>query len=88
MTIDVAELLSRELGGARVLRPDSEQLADYGRDESPCGEFPPDCAVLCDSAEEVALVMRLAAEHKVPVTPRGAGSGMTGGAWEKHSRGT
>jgi glycolate oxidase len=28
----------------------------------------------------VQLVLRLAAEHKVPVTPRGAGSGMTGGA--------
>jgi glycolate oxidase len=28
----------------------------------------------------VRLVLRLAAEHKMPVTPRGAGSGMTGGA--------
>ncbi len=80
MTIDAAELLSRELGSARVVRPDSERLADYGRDESPCGEFVPDCAVLCDTADQVALVLRLAAEHGIPVTPRGAGSGMTGGA--------
>jgi glycolate oxidase len=36
--------------------------------------------VVAESAEEVQLVLRLAAEHKVPVTPRGAGSGMTGGA--------
>src|SRR5687768_17797838 len=41
---------------------------------------PPDAAVLCESAEEVALVLRLCAEHRVPVTPRGAGSGMVGGA--------
>jgi glycolate oxidase len=36
--------------------------------------------VLCESRGEIELVLRLASEHKVPVTPRGAGSGMTGGA--------
>ena len=36
--------------------------------------------MLCQSKAEVELVLRLAAEHRVPVTPRGAGSGMTGGA--------
>ena len=63
-----------------MLRPGDDRLADYGRDESHCGRFPPDCAVLVESADEAALVLRLAAEHQVPVTPRGAGSGMTGGA--------
>src|SRR5690349_16626951 len=41
---------------------------------------PPDAAVLCETAEEVAVVLRLCAEHRIPVTPRGAGSGMVGGA--------
>jgi glycolate oxidase len=36
--------------------------------------------VLCRSRAEVELVLRFAAEHKIPVTPRGTGSGMTGGA--------
>jgi glycolate oxidase len=36
--------------------------------------------VLAESAEEVALVLELAAAHKIAVTPRGAGTGMTGGA--------
>jgi glycolate oxidase len=36
--------------------------------------------VLAESRAEVELVLRLAAEHKVPVTPRGTGTGMTGGA--------
>ena len=44
------------------------------------GVFPPDAAVLCESRAEIELVLRLAAEHRIPVTPRGAGSGMTGGA--------
>ena len=79
MAIDVAELLSRELGKDRVLRtPDA--LEPYGRDESGRGVFPPDAAVLCDSRAEIELVLRLAAEHKIPVTPRGTGTGMTGGA--------
>src|SRR5205085_655257 len=62
-----------------VLR-DEARLQEYATDESGLGSYPPDCAVLCDSKEEVRLVLRLAEEHRIPVTPRGAGSGMTGGA--------
>ena len=76
---DVYELLTRELGRERVLRA-PEALEDYARDESRLGVFPPDAAVLCESRAEIELVLRLAAEHRIPVTPRGAGSGMTGGA--------
>ena len=79
MATDVAELLSRELGAGRVLRT-PEALDTYARDESGRGVFPPDAAVLCESRAEIELVLRLAAEHKVPVTPRGTGTGMTGGA--------
>src|SRR5450432_2609898 len=77
--MDVAELLSRELGKDRVLRT-PEALEPYGRDESGRGVFPPEAAVLCDSRAEIELLLRLAAEHKIPVTPRGTGTGMTGGA--------
>ncbi|WP_428267084.1 FAD-binding oxidoreductase [Haliangium sp.] len=79
---DIGERLARELGAARVLRPDTadaERLAPYGRDESGLGPYPPDCVVLCSERAEVELVLRLAAEHRVPVTPRGAGSGKAGG---------
>ena len=71
-------LLERELGAARVLA--SDRAARYEHDESNLGSFPPDAVVLAESAEEVALVLRLAAERRVPVVPRGAGTGMTGGA--------
>ncbi len=77
--MDVYEALIRELGADRVLR-ESEAVAPYARDESGLGVYPPDAAVLCRSREEVELVLRFAAEHHIPVTPRGAGSGMTGGA--------
>jgi glycolate oxidase len=77
--VDVYTLLARELGSSKVLR-DEERLEKYASDQSGLGRFPPECAVLADSAEEVALVLRLAAEHGIAVTPRGAGTGMTGGA--------
>jgi len=76
---DPGVLLTRELGADRVILPGDPRLADYGRDESPLGPFPADAAALCRSTEEVATVLRVCAEHRIPVTPRGAGSGMTGG---------
>src|SRR5580765_1401871 len=76
---DAYDILTRELGRERVVR-DAEALDVYARDESRLGVFPPDAAVLCESRPEIELVLRLAAEHRIPVTPRGAGSGMTGGA--------
>ncbi|HET6145899.1 MAG TPA: FAD-linked oxidase C-terminal domain-containing protein [Polyangia bacterium] len=77
--MDVYESLIRELGADRVLRG-GEALEPYSRDESGLGIYPPDAAALCRSRAEVELVLRFAAAHKIPVTPRGAGSGMTGGA--------
>jgi glycolate oxidase len=77
--VDVYDLMTRELGAGRVLR-DEAALEVYATDESRLGRFPPDAAVLARSREEIEVVLRLAAEHRIPVTPRGAGSGMTGGA--------
>jgi glycolate dehydrogenase FAD-linked subunit len=77
--VDAYELLNRELGADRVLRSPAA-VEPYAQDESRLGVFPPDAVVLCQSRAEIELVLRLAAEHRIPVTPRGAGSGMTGGA--------
>ncbi len=77
--MDVYEALIRELGADRVLR-EPEAVAPYARDESGLGVFPPEAAALCRTRAEVELVLRFAAVHQIPVTPRGAGTGMTGGA--------
>jgi glycolate oxidase len=77
----IAAILERELGADRVIGPADDRLHEYARDESPLPvAYPPECAVRCASTAEVAAVLRLCAEHRVPVTPRGAGSGMVGGA--------
>jgi glycolate oxidase len=79
MSTGIYDLLAREVGAAKVFR-DEAHLETYARDESGLGSFRPDAVVLCDTREEVQAVLRLAAEARVPVTPRGAGTGMTGGA--------
>jgi glycolate oxidase len=82
---DIASVLERELGAAAIIGPGHERIEDYGRDESPLPEFfPPACAVLVESTEQAAAVLRICLERKVPVTPRGAGSGMCGGALPIH----
>ncbi len=78
---DIVSVLERELGAQAIVGPGHERLDDYGRDESPLPEFyPPECAVLVESAAQACAVLRICLERKVPVTPRGAGSGMCGGA--------
>jgi glycolate oxidase len=77
--VDIGHLLSRELGADRVILRGDERLDDYERDESPMAPHPCDAAALCATTEQVAAVLRLCREHRVPVTPRGAGSGLTGG---------
>ena len=40
----------------------------------------PEVVIFPDSTSQVSAVMRLATEYRIPVVPRGAGTGMTGGA--------
>src|SRR3954454_23600345 len=75
---DVFELLASELGSHKIVR-DEERLERFLVDESGLGRWPAEAAVLAESRADVEVVLRLAREHRVPVTPRGAGTGMTGG---------
>ena len=53
---------------------------DYSRDEMPIyGARMPDVSVDAVSTEEVAAVVKLCYEHGIPVTTRGAGTGLVGG---------
>ena len=50
----------------------------HGRDESIHELQPPDGVVMAESTDEVALVVDLCAEHRVPVIPYGVGSSVEG----------
>lgn len=53
-------------------------LDKYGRDYTEDLFFAPAAAVLPQSAEEVAAILKLCNEHRVPVYTRGAGTGLSG----------
>lgn len=79
-SIDTALIeLDRALGSGRVVT-DPDVLATYARDESEVPAHPPEAALRVASEQEVAAVMRICSEHRVPVTPRAGGTGRTGGA--------
>lgn len=66
----------------RVLSTDLERLT-YTYDSSFVSQqnkYQPDVVVCLNSTEDVSRLMKYAYEHEVPVTPRGAGSGQTGGS--------
>ncbi|HKV43665.1 MAG TPA: FAD-linked oxidase C-terminal domain-containing protein [bacterium] len=70
--------LGEIVGQAHVFSEPGDLLA-YEYDASNITAVP-DLAVLPGSAEEVAVVLRVAARHGVPVIPRGAGTGVAAGA--------
>lgn len=50
----------------------------HGRDESVYATTPPEAVVFCESTDEAAFVVALAARHEVPVIPFGVGSSLEG----------
>ncbi len=72
--------LRRGLPELRLLTDDVDRES-YRRDET--SHFEPGlplAVALPSSTDEVAAIMRLATAHRVPVVPRGAGSGLSGGS--------
>jgi len=73
----LAEL--RSLVGREHVIDGAYDLRIFARDASIEGAEP-DAVVLPATNEEVAAVVKLAARHHIPVVPRGAGTGLSGGA--------
>jgi glycolate oxidase len=59
---------------------DDESRTRYGQDETEDLVFPPQAVLKPRTAAEVSQIFRLANEHTIPVTPRGGGTGLSGGA--------
>jgi glycolate oxidase len=74
------DAIRSELPEMRLLEAESERES-YRNDETAYLKAGLPLAVaLPTSTAEVAALVRLAAEHRIPVVPRGAGSGLSGGA--------
>jgi len=75
---DVTALLGGAVGAGRVLA--GEAVSDDWFHDEALGAVPqaPAAVVFPESTDDVAIVLRLATEHGIPVTARGSGTGMSG----------
>lgn len=71
----------KEITGAENVLTDPEQTIDYSHDEFTLDDIAhsPDAVVRPGTAEEVAGILKLAQNHRIPVTARGAATGLCGG---------
>jgi glycolate oxidase len=82
VTERIAGMLADIVGVEYVIYGDNDKLEPYSHDEVPGAEYRhmPEVVVRPRTAGQVSKIMKLANAEMIPVTPRGAGSGLSGGA--------
>jgi glycolate oxidase len=69
-----------ELLGEAYVFTDKEQLEHCASDETEDLHFVPELVLQPGNVAEVSAIMKYCNEQRIPVTPRGAGTGLSGGA--------
>jgi glycolate oxidase len=82
VTPEIAAELRSVVGEKNLIVGDEERLRGYSHDEVAGPEYArmPEAVVKPVSAREVAAILKVANRHRVPVTPRGGGTGLSCGA--------
>jgi glycolate oxidase len=70
----------KNIVGENYVFTDEETLDICAKDETENLHFLPDIVIKPRTAEEISEVMKICNANKIPVTPRGAGTGLSGGA--------
>ena len=70
----------RTIVGAEFVISDNARMEDYGHDKTEDYFFMPDVVVKPRTAGEISELLKICHTNKIPVTPRGAGTGLSGGA--------
>jgi len=77
----VSEILGRiraELPGLRLLTDETDRESYRSDEASYLKSQLPMAVALPESADQVSAIVRLAAEHRTPIVPRGTGTGLSG----------
>jgi len=82
VTLSVVDQLRHIVGNAHVIYNEPQRMLDYAHDEVAGAEHAhmPEVVVKPAATAEISAIMKLANRERIPVTPRGAGSGLSGGA--------
>jgi len=70
----------KQILGEKFVLTDEDILNDYGHDETENLLYPPEIVLKPRTAEEISMIMEICHNRHIPVTPRGAGTGLSGGA--------
>lgn len=77
--LDIVQQL-KAIVGEQYVFADEESLSKYAHDETENLHFPPEVVVKPRTTEEISQIMKLCNNALIPVTPRGAGTGLAGAA--------
>lgn len=83
MSVHFVEELGRLLGKHKVLSSETDLLC-YSYDATPLVSFKPAAVVRAGSEEDIHLTLDFAAREGLSVTPRGSGTGLSGGSVPVH----
>ena len=70
----------RQIVGDNYVLADEESLLHYAQDETENLSYLPQVVLRPRTATEISAIMQICNRHRIPVTPRGAGTGLCGGA--------
>lgn len=70
----------RRILGHEYVLVDSESLNEYAHDETEDLHFLPEVVLKPVNAEQISQILKICNRDLLPVTPRGAGTGLSGGA--------
>jgi len=73
-----------DIVGEKFVLTDEESLEKYSRDETMGLQAFPDVVVKVGETRDVSRILQMATEHSIPVTPRGLGTGLSGGCVPSH----
>jgi glycolate oxidase len=76
---DILEAITAIVGDTAVVT-NHDDLEKYSHDETEDLSYYPEVVVKPRSAQEISALLKLCNQHLIPVTPRGAGTGLSGGA--------
>jgi glycolate oxidase len=83
VSVDILSEFVAIVGKSNVIL-DKELRMEYAHDKTEDYSFLPAVVLKPGTTEEVSRIMRLCNEHRMPVTPRGAGTGLAGAALPTH----
>ncbi|MEY2587147.1 MAG: hypothetical protein RLY11_996, partial [Bacteroidota bacterium] len=79
VSLDIVEQFKKIVGDSFVII-DEASLHQYGHDETEELLYLPQLVLRPSTADEISQIMKICNQYKIPVTPRGAGTGLSGGA--------